>query len=43
MKELIDCNTQTIAQLLDSGHCCTVISAANYIINGRLCNAANAT
>ena len=43
MEELVNCNTQTIAQLFDRGYGRTVISAANDVVDGGLRNAANAT
>ena len=42
MEEFVDCNTQTVTQLLNSGHCCTVVSSANNIVHGGLRNATNA-
>ena len=42
MEELVNCNTQTIAQLFDRGYGCAVVSAANDVVHGGLRNTANA-
>ena len=43
VEELVDCNTETIAQFLYCGYGCTVVPAANDVVYGGLRNTTNAT
>ena len=42
MEKLVNCNTQTIAELFNSGHSSTVVSAADDVVHSRLRNTADA-
>ena len=42
MEEFVDCNTQTVTQLLNRGYRRTVVSPANNIVHGGLRNTTDA-